>query len=320
MNLEITFIGRTFFQLSILIFILAPIHVHSAERPYYVPKVETHLINSRYIDQTFEIRVMRPLSSKEKTERLPVLYTTDGNLYFDAFRSISYQLPVTPFILVGIGYPPGDNLLGATSLRARDLLWDQYADLPEEIYKLLANMPIEGIQSSIKRKGAENFIQFIRHELIPLIDSTYATIPGERGYFGHSAGGGFGLHTLFSEEALFNRLIISSPGISFDGDDFALRQASEFIAKGKTVKVKVFMSVGLEEEFEPGLTQKWSLVSNYYRMAQLLRGAKIPGFEFVTKVFPSETHSTVPYVAFSHGVRALYPLPNLVDKSNNKDQ
>lgn len=298
---------------------LISLQVHGGEKLYYMPKVDTHLISSRYVDQIYEIRVMRPLSNKKKTERLPVLYTTDGNLYFDAFRSISSQLPVTPFILVGIGYPSGDNLLGATSLRSRDLLWETYADLPEDLYKLVIENPVEGVQSSTKRKGAANFIKFIRHELIPLIDNTYATLPGERGYFGHSAGGGFGLHTLFSETQLFNRLIISSPGISFDGDDFVLQEASEFIAKRKHVKAKVFMSVGAEEEFEPGYMQQWSLVSNYYRMVQLLRREKIQGLELVTKIFPDETHMTAPYMAFSHGVRVLYGLPSTVAKSNNKD-
>lgn len=305
------------FRLIVLTLVLVPINIHSSERLYYVPKIETHLINSRYVDQTFEIRVMRPLSSKKKTEPLPVLYTTDGNLYFDAFRSMSYQLPVTPFILVGIGYPPGDNLLGATSLRGRDLLWSGYADLPEALYRRITAPSVEGVQSSPVKKGAANFIQFIRHELIPLIDNTYVTIPEQRGYFGHSAGGGFGLHTLFSEAGLFNRFIISSPGISFDGDDFLLREASGFIAKGKSANAKVFISVGSEEQVEPGM-QNWSIVSNFYRMVQLLRREKTLDLELVTKVFPDETHTTVPYIAFSHGVRALYDFPEDIKKSKDK--
>ena len=284
---------------------LFAVHAYSNGKPYYLPEVDTHIIHSKYVKQSYEILVARPITKKGDTKPLPVLYTTDANLYFDAFRSIASQLPVTPFILVGIAYRPADNLMGAVSLRGRDLLWDGYADLPESLFQ---EVPIKGVESTQERKGAEKFIRFIRDELIPLIDSRYPTIKGDRGYFGHSAGGSFGLHTIFSQANLFNRLIISSPGISFRGDDFLLRDASKFIKKGECVSASLFVSVGADEEFEPGLMQDWSIVSNYYRLVQWLKANNIEGIEFVDKVFPGETHATVPYMAFSHGVRELYGL------------
>ncbi len=277
----------------------------NTEKPYYIPKIEQHFIKSRFVDQTYDIRVMQPIRKKGENKALPVMYVTDGNAFFKAFAAMSYYSPV---IVVGICYPPGDNPAGHSRFRARDLLWEGYAKLPEEVFK---ESPIEGVGSPSKRYGAAEFIRFFRHELIPLIDSTYNTIPGERGYYGHSAGGGFGLHTVFSQTGLFNRLIIASPGISYDGDDFALREASAFIATGKSAKVKIFMSVGSEEENYPNdpVMAKWALLTGYHRMVRLLNEAQIPGLELITQVFPGEDHESAAMIAFRYGMKALYPIP-----------
>ena len=73
--------------------------------------IDTHMIKSKYVDQTFEIHVMLPLTYKG-VERLPVLYATDADSVFGAFSSIADSMiaggVVPPFILVGIGYP-GDE-------------------------------------------------------------------------------------------------------------------------------------------------------------------------------------------------------------------
>jgi len=267
----------------------------------YLPFVETHLVPSHYVSQTFRIEVMQPLRKQGETTRFPVIYATDGNLAFDALKGISYSLQKTGrdaprFILVGIGYP-GDSPDAGAVLRARDFT---FAGYPE----------VTSVQG-----GAPQFQQFLQSELIRLIDERYPTIPGERSYFGHSGGGGFGLFTLFNQPELFRNYIVSSPGliyhgtspvgVQYDHDDFMLRDARRFIASGKPLEgVQLYMSVGAQEEFEPGLEQ-WQLTSSFHRMAALLEAARIPGLTLTTEVFPAETHMTVWPMAFIHGVRAV---------------
>lgn len=287
------------------------------ERAFF-PPVEKHIIRSSYVAQAFEVRVMQPARKKGDATPLPVIYVTDGNLAFDVIKGLSYSIQTYErgaprYIVVGIGYPHESPLAGSV-LRARDLTFPGYPRLA------VKPRPFDGVlipeEGSKDFYGAEDFQRFIRHELIPLIDERYATIPGERTYFGHSAGGGFGLFTLFTQGDLFNRYIVSSPGLIYHGESSAgvrydnhelmLDYARQFIASGKSLgDTRLYMSVGREEEFEQDLAQ-WQLTSSFYRMVGLLRAAAIPGLTLTTEVFDRETHSTAWTVAFTHGLRALF--------------
>jgi uncharacterized protein len=283
----------------------------------YFPPVDSHLVPSKYVKQTFKIQVMQPAGKRGETTRFPVVYVTDANLVFDMFKGISHliQSPEkegSRYILVGIGYPSESPLAGS-ALRARDLTFPGYPKLKIKppTYEDVP-VPEPGTKTFY---GAEDFQKFIEHELIPFIDKTYHTVPGERTYFGHSAGGGFGLYTLFAKTHLFKNYIVSSPGLIYHGQgpaefpyenyDFVLQEARKFIASKKPLHgTSLYMSVGTAEEFEPGL-DVWSLTSSFYRMAALMKGAAIPGLEFTTEVFPGETHGTVWPIAFMHGVQAV---------------
>jgi len=265
------------------------------------------MIESCHVTQTYQVQVMQPLMLQEGTERFPVLYLTDGNLSFDFCKGIAHCLQstgrVARFILVGIGYP-GESPFAGDLLRCRDLT---PADRPE-IAGIPDDSPIAGVSgfgASKKWGGAAQFLSFIEHELIPLVDATYPTIPGERGYFGHSLGGAFGLHVLFSHSPLFMKYILSSPGICHAGDEYGLKEAHRYIASESARQAALFMSVGDQEEFEPDF-ERSMLVSSFYRLSALLRKAHLQQLELHTRVFQGETHLGVWPVAFSHGIQALY--------------
>lgn len=61
----------------------------------YFPAVETHLIRSKHVQQTFKIQVMQPGRKKKEAARFPVVYATDGNWTFDMFKAISYLLQMS---------------------------------------------------------------------------------------------------------------------------------------------------------------------------------------------------------------------------------
>jgi uncharacterized protein len=277
------------------------------ENAFHVPAVQTHMMASKYVDQTYQIQVMQPLVRKGDDTRFPVLYASEGNGIFDLAKGISHPLQgvgqVRRFILVGIGYP-GENPFASSIVRGRDLTPESYPDIPG----VPRSLPIEGvpgIANGKRLRGAADFLAFIRQELMPFIDQHYPTIPGDRGYFGHSLGGTLGLHALFFQPDLFKRYIISSPALAWEGDEHGIREAQQFIAAGKRVDARVFMSVAEQEEFEP-FVSSGQLVSNFYRLGGMLLKAQPPGLELQTRVFPGETHVSVCTVAFSHGIRAVY--------------
>lgn len=288
--------------------------------PRYFPPVDTHFIHSRHVAQVFKIQVMQPVRTRDKAERFPVVYATDGNLTFELFKGVSQVIQSTephgsapPYILVSIGYE-GDCPLAGAVLRTRDLTFHGYPELK------IVPSPIEGAgvapEGTPNFRGAENFQRFISEELFPLIDVRYDTLAGDRTYFGHSAGGGFGLFTMLTRTEMFRNYLISSPGLIYHGTssagvdyedyDFALQEVRLFLASGKSLEgVRLYLSVGTEEEFEPGYRQ-WRLTSSCYRMAALLRDTPISGLKFMSEVFAGETHSTVWPLAFMHGVQAAF--------------
>jgi uncharacterized protein len=283
----------------------------------YVPPIVTHLIRSTYVAQTFKIQVMRPPLKYGEETTFPTLYATDGNLTFGIFSGIAHLLhssvhAVQRFILVGIGYA-GDSPRAGAYLRGRDFIFPGYPELSRAPPTQHGVLPAD--QGGKHSFGAEDFQRFIEHELIPLIDNQYATIPGERSYFGHSAGGGFGLFTLFTKSELFRNYIISSPGLTYHGRspggvhyenyDFMLERARQFAAAKRTLGgIRLCLSVGGKEEFEPELAC-WRLTSSFYQMVAFLKSAEIPGLELITELLLGETHATAWPIAYMHGVRAV---------------
>ena len=277
------------------------------------PPVATHLVASKYVDQTFRVQVMQPLRYPREKVRFPVVYVTDGNLLFDALRGISHcmQLTVVPrFILVAIGYPSESPLAGAL-LRGRDLMFPGYPRVR------LTPIPVAGVlrakEGSKQLYGASAFQRFIEAELIPMIDREHPTRAGERMFFGHSAGAGFGLYTLFTRPTLFQGYILSSGGYSFDGmssggrryrnHDFLFAKARRFIAQRKKLSgIRVYMSAGAEEEFDPG-GNTWQFTSACLRMASLLGG--VHGLSVTAEILPGEKHLTAWPVSFMHGIRSV---------------
>jgi uncharacterized protein len=298
---------------------VTPSDSHATSEPlWYFPPVETHLIQSECVAQTFKVQVMQPARRRGESARFPVVYATDGNWSFDMLKGISHVLQTHErdaprFFLVAIGYPSSSPRGGAV-LRARDLTFPGYPEFRPR-HPGFEDVPVAE-PGTPQTHGGEAFLQFIARELMPFIDKAYDTIAGERTYFGHSGGGGLGLFALFTRPELFNRYIVSSAnmvfhgestaGVRYDNYDFLLQDARAFIASGRSLHgVSLFMSVGTEEEFEEGLGRS-QLTSSFFRLAALLKAAAIPGLTLTTEALQGETHMTAWPIAFMRGVQAVF--------------
>lgn len=289
----------------------------SATTTVEFPPVTTFDIASKFVAQTFRVNVMQPGRRRGTRTRYPVVYFGDANWQFDMFKQISYLVQLTaeapPFMLVGVGYP-SDAPHAGSSLRTRDFTFPGYPEIRR------GRSDIEGVlyaETGTKSLyGADDFLQFLEHELIPLIDEKYDTTPDERTYFGHSAAGGFGIYTLFTRPHLFKNYISSSPGLTYHGEapggaayddyEFVLDDARRFIASGARLDgKKLYLSVGTGEEAQPGF-ENWRLTSSVDRMAALLKDAAIPGLDITIEKFPGETHFTVLPMAFVHGIQTVF--------------
>lgn len=277
---------------------------------YQIHGITEHLIQSSVVAQTFRIRVLRPVSRIDESERFPVLYVTDGDHFFDALTNIALSLQnsgETPrFILVGIGYA---NARGIGLLRARDLYTHEFRMRLRPLLQHAVNAPLateaDDLETITETTDATEFLQFIRKELIPFIDIHYPSVPHDNNYFGYSAGAGFGLYTLFTKADTFKRYVLGSPTVSYGGYHLGIEMAQSFTRAGGAMDARVFLSIGELEEYDVWL-QAFEFVTGYYSLAKYLRESPIPGLNLTTRLFPGETHATAWMLAFSHGTKAVF--------------
>jgi hypothetical protein len=273
------------------------------EMPYHIPDVVTHQIKSTNVDQTFAIHVWQPVTKKDGSEKFPVLYITDANGGI-AMAELIHLLHIggdaPRFIVVGIGYPV-DHSVGGLNIRNRDLTPTPSAQLEAEF-----GLPIDGvlsITSGKKTGGAKEFLSFIRDELVPFVDKNYNTIEGDRGFFGDSLGGLFGLYTLFHKPDTFSRYIIGSPSI-WSNDTVSFKYAEKFLASDQLLNARIYMSVGELEELAGD-----QMVSNVYKMFALLKSKPMPDLDIKMEVIPGETHTSVIGINLIKGIQAVYDRP-----------
>jgi len=278
--------------------------LEAQEMPYHIPDVVTHQITSTNVDQTFAVHVWQPVTKKDGSEKFSVLYITDANDGIGMAELIHWLHlggDAPRFIIVGIGYPV-DHAVGGLNLRNRDLTPTPSAQLEAEFA-----FPVDGIPSITSGKksgGAKEFLSFIRDELVPFVDKNYNTIQGDRGYFGDSLGGLFGLYTLFHEPDTFSRYIIGSPSIWYD-DTVSFKYAEKFLASDQLLNARIYMSVGELEEDAP-----FHMVSNVYKMFALLKSKPMPDLDIKMHVIPGETHTSVVGINLIKGIQAVYDRPN----------
>ena len=228
---------------------------------------------------------------------------SQGGLTFaDLTRMMQAFGDVQRFIMVGIGYP-GENVLSGMRLRTRDLT-------PVEDS---GEFPVPDVWDALVPwcSGVDGKAIGWRRRVPALHPRSAGSVhrralshdPGDRGYWGDSLGGLFGLYVLFNEPDAFNRYLIGSPSIWWE-DENILQQAEEFIAHHDKLDARMFMAVGGLEEVDPeGLP--FRMVTNVGRLERMLREANLEGFELSTRVFADETHVTVIPLNYYRGIQMV---------------
>jgi predicted alpha/beta superfamily hydrolase len=179
-------------------------------------------IESKIMGEARTVVVRVPASYQNGERRYPVLYLTDGDGHIG-------HTAATASFLAREGRMPEVILVAVVNTdRTRDLTPTKVADRPGET------------------GGADRFLDFFEKELIPTIESRYRT-QKFRLFGGHSLGGLFALHALFTRPELFDAWIAVSPSLHWD-DRYLFRSANEFFAKNKDLATTVIVTVGDEGE------------------------------------------------------------------------
>ncbi|RYY11106.1 MAG: hypothetical protein EOO04_35805, partial [Chitinophagaceae bacterium] len=146
----------TALAVSLLLLFSFPILAQQADSTgsFKIPKIETWKIHSSVIGEDYTLYVLKTDGYDTTTNRLPVLYMTDGDwnmtVAMNCFSMLRQDYITHEPLVVGIGYGANENK------RFRDL---------------------------DPATGGPNFLSFIEKEVMPFIDKQYRT-NDERAIYG----------------------------------------------------------------------------------------------------------------------------------------
>lgn len=273
-----------------------------AGRPVTVPRAEQFDLRSKS-GREYRIFVAGP-AGEIPDPGAPVIYLSDGNANFpillEAARRQAREAPQV--VVVGIGYPTEDGAVHRER-RAYDLTPASSAP---------ASGPGGG--PPLVGGGNDEFLGFIEEELKPEIGRRYKIDRRRQGLFGHSFGGLFVLHVLFSKPEAFQVYLASSPSIWWnDGSILAEERAFAEKYADKEVDARVLISIGeWEQRPRPDvpkeraeLLKNHRMVGNAKELAGRLTASKINGLAAEFREFPEEEHGSVVLPAASRGARFM---------------
>ena len=265
----------------------------AAAEPVAVPDSEVRVMHARDDGRAYRILVARP-AGPPPPAGFPVLYVLDGNAAFttvaEAVRVQSRRTAATgvaPAVVVGIGYPTGGPY--DETRRIRDFT------TPADPSKLPPRpdgspWPANG--------GADAFLRFLVEEVKPAIARDLPVDPTRDALFGHSLGGLFVLHTLFTRPDAFRAYAAISPSIWWN-DRAILEEERRFAASPAPAGRRLLIAVG-------GLERQRAMVNDAEALAARL--SRLGTLQVVQRTFEGENHASVVPTALSHALRtALAP-------------
>jgi hypothetical protein len=265
----------------------------------YIPATEVRTIWSAAVGQEYLISVALHFRYGERPEKnYPVIYVLDSNLFFgmvvDMVRVMNVRVPfcneLPDAIIVGIGYPASGSLVESHAqimhLRMRDFLpvSDEWAEK-----FIQENFPIS---KPLTGGGASLFLQFIHQEVLPLIENVYRTDATDRTLMGHSWGGLFALYTLFHHPNLFQRYVVVSPDLTYDGEQ-------SYAEKHTNLPVRLYLACGESELDDHSRVSYESFIS-------VLESRRYGDFKLTHQIIPNSTHCAVVAPAFQAGLVAVF--------------
>lgn len=211
----------------------------------------------------------------DSEEKWDVIFVTDGEWNTESTHFIHgfarYENFIPHAIIVGI---PNTYIEGANQ-RNRDFL------------------PVHKEQSPGSGK-ADQFLEFLRKELIPYINKKYRA--GEnRTLIGHSFGGVFAMYALLSKPDLFENYIATDPPFHWN-NDFLIGLAAEKLP-ALAGSGKVLWISGIESSAQ---------VMDILRMDSVLQKHSPAGFYHKLENFPNETHNSVRLKGVYDGLKFAY--------------
>jgi len=247
-----------------------------------IPNSQSIKIHSSIVDQEYELQIHYPRGYEESDKKFPVIYLLDSQWDFPLVTALYGQQFYDGFLpgvlIVGITW--GGENPNHDYLRARDFTPTNSSQLPQS-------------------GGASKFLQFIKEELIPYIDSEYKSDKNKRIIMGSSFGGLFTLYVMFHETELFNGYIAGSPAIQWD-NGITFNYEKEFAEKSSKLPEKLYIPIG---ELEP--------TDLFDRLVKQLKLRNYEGLELQEQIVKGVGHSGNKADGYTRGLQFVFKRPSL---------
>ena len=259
---------------------------------YALPETETWDLASDD-GQPYRILVSRP-AGEAPDDGFPILYVLDGNAMFAAFAEARRiqglgSSGLDKMIVVGIGYPGGQVY---DPRRMSDFT------APIETPMLKALYASAG--------GRDRFETFLLEKLKPAVEKRYPVNPYRQTLYGHSLGGLFALHMLYTRPGAFRTIVAASPSIWWDNqailaEERAWRTRVEQDA-APTRGTRLLLIAGEREE-------EGAIAEDTAALGRRLAALSGQGLRSDLLILDGETHLSVPHRSVTAALRAAARWP-----------
>jgi len=252
--------------------------------PVVIPGSETRKITSSIVPgQEYELQIMLPAGYATSTKKYPVAYLMDSQWDFPLVKCIYgeqyYDGLIPEMIVVGVTW--GGDHPNPDSLRARDYTPTREARLPQS-------------------GGADAFLDFMKKELFPFIESNYKVDSTNRTLMGCSLGGLLTLYTLFTHYNMFTGYVAASPAFAWD-KEVLYRYEKLFYQNQPRSPARVYLTVGGVERGVPG----------FEKLAAFLKGRHYSAIQLRSKVLDNTGHSGTKNETYARGLQYVFERPAL---------
>mgnify|MGYP003510213743 FL=1 len=249
-----------------------------------IPGTEVRKITSAIVaGQEYELHILLPGSHKNSNKKYPVVYVMDSQWDFPLVKSIYGQQYYDGFIpeVIIVGVTWGGEKPNADSLRARD-----YTPTNEA--------------RQIQSGGADKFIQFMKDELFPFIESNYKADNKNRTLMGCSLGGLITLYAMFTHTEMFTGYAAASPAIGWDRE-VLYKYENQFDATKLNKPNRLYLTVGDVERNS----------NSFVKFSNYIRDKKYTKVTIRSKVLENTGHSGTKSETYNRGLQFIFEKPDI---------
>lgn len=224
--------------------------------------VESRRVHAEAVGRDYQLQIYLPMGGGPPGERLPVVYQLDG---VDQGASVA-----------AFAQRDGHRLLVVAVTAADDVADSRFRDFT----------PTADATISRTTGEAQAFSRFLVEELVPLVDRSYPTDPGQRALMGHSLAGLFTAYQFFTQRAdqpRFAFVACVSPSLWWNSDAiFDVEQRS--IHDARWVPATLFLSSATLESAD-------IVLSTTALASRLETDAAYGGLRWTRRTYPGSGHS-----------------------------